>query len=557
MDTATPASSYANAWDPTVSNIKNIYTYDLDSANTGKSFYFDWANHPTCPNLSNWGYVNSTVTKDIPNLDSAFFKDGRLDIVVSQHFVNGRADGVAFLNDNTLNKTNPQCTYPISNDIAKQVVNCTDVWYFNIPWTTASKCGWKSSQQDGFLVLRGQVIIQNNEWLGNTFAEWRLIQSVLRIKLRFQQYVQVTVAQDPTVFSTKGLNAAITKQIVAINLGSPALVELVTLYNYPYLLSLGDLTLTPPGKVSNYTYAQVQQCNVTQNQYCRQRWDATMQLTPETCTLTGDYRMSWSTACPQNVAATDCPLLPADIPTYVNFSLTSENFCAEITVDVGLVGVVASYSDAAYSNAKSAFIVGRTAYFLVSVNSELNNNGALPYVPSSAVVTFSSTSLVTVTVTPKPAGTLIYRLFENGVTANFANTSYGDLKTNCVALPGNGVNQVGFSFVFSTELAKNLTQNGAQTFTVAATVKVTYANSAGKKRGAQVQAGTNDQTYSADFTPDTTSTSDTSSGSSNTVSSSNTGGSSSSSSANVPSSSTSNGLVVIASCFFLLISLLI
>jgi hypothetical protein len=561
MDTATPASNNPNAWDQNIPNIKSIYQYDLDAANYVKPFYYDWANHPTCPILANWGTVNATVTKDIPTLNKAFFKDARLNIYVSQHMVNARADGVAFLNDNTLNKTNPQCTYPISNDISKQVVNCTDVWYFNIPWTTASKCGWNSVQQDGFLVLRGQVIIQNIEWLSNV-GEWREIQSVLRIKLRFQQYVQVTVAQDPSVFSTKGLNAAITKQIVAINLGSPALVELVTVYNYPYMLTNGDLTLTPPGKVALYTYTQVQQCNVTLNQNCRQRWDASMKLTTETCTLNGDYRMSWNTACPSFLTQVDCPLLPADVATYVNFSLTSENFCAEVSVDVGLVGNVVSYSDSAYSNLKSAFIVGRTAYFLVSVNSELNNKGVLPYVASSAIVTFSSTALVSVTVTPKPAGTLIYRLFENGATANFTSTSYGDLKTNCVSLPAPGPNQVGFSFVFSSELSSGLTKNGQQTFTVSATVKVTYSNSAGKKRGVLAQDGTNDNTYSADFTPDVSGNTDTTQTSTATSSGSGSGSGSasssqSSSSAVASSSTTSNSVIVIASCLLLALGLLI
>jgi len=269
-----------------------------------------------------------------------------------------------------------------------------------------------------------------------------------------------------------------------------------------------------------------------------------------------------NTACPSFLTQQDCPLLPADVATYVNFSLTSENFCAEVSVDVGLVGNVVSYSDSAYSNLKSAFIVGRTAYFLVSVNSELNNKGVLPYVASSAIVTFSSTALVSVTVTPKPAGTLIYRLFENGATANFTGTSYGDLKTNCVSLSAPGPNQVGFSFVFSSELSSNLTKNGQQTFTVSATVKVTYSNSAGKKRGVLAQDGTNDNTYSADFTPDVSGNTDTTqtstATSSGSGSGSGSGSSSQSSSSTVASSSTSsNSVIVIASCLLLALGLLI
>jgi fibro-slime domain-containing protein len=557
MDTATPANSIANAWASSVPDIAGIYTNDLDSANGVRSFFYDWANHPTCPTLSNWGAPSDLITKDIPNLDAAFFQNSRLNIQVSQHMVNLRADGVAFLNDNKLNKTNPQCTYPISNDISKQVVVCTDVWYFNIPWTTANKCGWTITQQDGYNVYKGQVIIHNFEWITN-ITQWRIIQSVLRIKLRFQRYVQVTVAQNPTVFSTKQLGAAITKQIVAIDLGSPALVEIVTVLNYPYKLSLGDLTSFPTGKVANYTYTPFD-CTVTAGQQCRQKWDALMQLTPETCTLNGNYRMDWTTACGAGLDSVTCPLNTGDLPTNVQFTLQSENFCAEVTVDVGLVGTLTSYLDNTFTTKKNAFIVGRTAYFLVDVNSDINPSGA--YNPATAVVTFTRTQLVSVTVKQVSSAT-IYRLYENYLTANFTGTSYGDLQTQCTSITVAATNQVGFSFVFSTQLAAGLDKNGQQSFTVSATFQVTYNNANGK-RGLLASSGDNSDTSTTQFdvdpTPPTDSTAATSTGATSTGATS-TGATSTGATTTQQqstSTSTSNTYVIVASCSFFLISLLI
>jgi hypothetical protein len=259
--------------------------------------------------------------------------------------------------------------------------------------------------------------------------------------------------------------------------------------------------LTPPGKVQNFTFAYTD-CNVTQGQECRQRWDSTIQLTPTTCTLDGQYQLSWSTACGAGLSGTTCPLLTTDIPTSVNFSLTSENFCAEVTVDVGLTGTLTSYSDNAYSTASSAFIVGRTGYFLVTVNSELNPPGV--YNPATAVVTFSSTALIAVTVR-QVSTTTIYSIFSNGTAANFASLNQTDLQTNCVQITNSDPSKVGFSFVFSTVLNSQLTTNGQLTFTIGATVQVTYTG--GSKRGLlQGAASTNPGTYStnADLMPDTT-----------------------------------------------------
>jgi len=287
------------------------------------------------------------------------------------------------------------------------------------------------------------------------------------------------------------MNAAITKQIVAIDLGSPALVELVTTFNYPYKLNLGDLTLTPPGKVANYTYGKVD-CTVAENQICRQRWTSLLQLTPETCTLDGNYRMDWKVECGGGLTGTNCPLVTGDFDANVQFSLQSENFCAEVGVEVSLRGTLTSYEDQALTITRTAFIVGRVAYFLVKVNTELNGVG--DYNDATAVVKFGTANLKLVTVTIRQVNTsLVNRIFEKGAIAN-----PDTLNAGCKEIPKT-VATVAFSFNFSSEVAKTLVQNSRQSFTVGAEVQVSYVQS--KKRGLLQEAVPKDgekATYATD-----------------------------------------------------------
>jgi hypothetical protein len=389
----------------------------------------------------------------------------------------------------------PICSYPNSQFIFKSVQGCKDIYRFAVPWKDAINCGWNSAaniQEEGFKVYKGQVVVVFHEWQNN-IGEWRRVQSILRIKIRFQRYVQVTIAQDPTIFGNKITNAAITKQIVAIDLGSPALVELVTTLTYPFKLEKGDLTLTPPGKVSNHTFSSVD-CAVTQGVVCRQRWAATLQLNADTCTLDGNYKMDWKVACGAGLTGANCPLnptIPDDVDASTGFSLTSENFCAEVGVEVSLRGTLASYEDSGFTVAKSAFIVGRTAYFLVKVNSEINPAG--DYVDATANVKFGTANLklVSVTVRQVTSTSVINRVFEKGAIA------VGDpLKTQCTQI-SISVSSVGFSLNFSKELSQTLVNNGKLTFTIGAEVQVSYVQS--KKRGL-LQATPNDEkaTYNTD-----------------------------------------------------------
>jgi fibro-slime domain-containing protein len=480
MDKAVPKTQIRNPWKPT-DRLQLIYP-NLDISMYSKSFWRDFSNHPTCPDIKNWGIVQDLKTLSPPQLDDAHFNNQRLNIWVSQPVVNGRADGTCFLNLPLLNMSNPDCTYPISSYIAKQVDRCRDVWHFDIPWNIASKCGWDITQEEGFQVYKGQVIIHNYEWLDN-FTEWRSLQAVLRIKLCFQKFISV-VNENITVFNQPNLSAAITRQIVAINLGEPAIIELVTVISNPYKLSdTASITKYPTGKLQNYTIEKPEDCNPSDAK-CKQRWNLILQLTPETCTLDGDYRVNFTRIC------SSCPGNdPSSSLAIVDFILTSENFCAEITVEVGLVGNLTAFEDEKFEKQRSSWTVGSRAYFLVYVNSELNRNSSNP------VVTFSQTKLITVHVRSNSNTSLPIRLFEFG-NPTFDPTN--DPKVDIKEITRTDKNYVGFSFVFTQELISQLSKD--QPYVVGAEVQVTYDNTGTKKRAILQSTGDELKRFSSNVT---------------------------------------------------------
>jgi fibro-slime domain-containing protein len=472
----------------------SVYTYIDKASMANRVFYMNHTAHPTCP-FANWAPSRPDATLAPPVLSKAFFLDAKLQIWIDQPLTHGRADGVVFLNGNGTGTVNAACTYPLSNDIYKQVTGCMDQWRFNIPWSVAKNCNWKQQDEEGYAVYKGYVTIHNHEWQ-DIITEWRMIQNTLRIKLRFQKYVEVRIPESAQIqlYNKQDMKAAITKQIVESTEGAPATVELVTVNNWPYTLNKGSLAVFPQGKYSTIVFNQdICPTTYAEGANCRQRWKTLLTPNPTTCTLDGSYRMNWTVACPTGV---NCPVDATNNATGIDFTLQSENFCAEVTVEVGLTGDLKSYDDATFAKERTAFVVGQTSFYLVSVNSELNKGTD----ETKWVIKFSKTTLVKVTVR-KTTDTIPIFIFNGEKPVTFAGTTdEPDIKTDCKSLDGKATSKVGFSFVLSKELAATLQQNSKLTFVVGATVRVDYAQS---KRGIMAD-GAEAKTYDTpvDATPD-------------------------------------------------------
>jgi len=253
--------------------------------------------------------------------------------------------------------------------------------------------------------------------------------------------------------------------------------------NYPYELTSGHLTSTPPGKYispsSSLLTDDIESCGGTDS--CRQRWTACLLLTNGTCDLNGPYSMNFTKECR---GISNCPLLASDKPTTIDFDLESENFCAEITIDIGLYGNIISYQDSSFSVEETSFIIEREICFLVSVNSDSNTS---PYSPSTCNILLSQTSLYSVTVR---VDMNIIQLYANG------SLQSNDLGTDLKVISMNAGNEIGFCYILSEELITGLNCTGIADIVTGVTVQVSYSNSNNGSLKRQASSGTDSTTMS-------------------------------------------------------------
>jgi hypothetical protein len=240
--------------------------------------------------------------------------------------------------------------------------------------------------------------------------------------------------------------------------------------------------------------------------------------------LDGDYELTFVQNCDE-ANTNNCTLgsNSSDHIARVGYKLKSENFCATISVDVGIIGKISSHENQTFVGSKSSFIVGRRVYYLVKVNSDLNDpkdpDSYDPTNPQKTIIQFTKTELVTVDLVLH--NKTIVRLWKRGPLDVWGALceSYNTKTPGNVALLKNSV---GFSFVMTRDLA-NPPKNGKLVLKVVATVQVSYPTA--KKRADAAE----DNTYETpvDIDDDGTSTVDNTTGSttSGTTSGSTTSGS--------------------------------
>jgi hypothetical protein len=349
------------------------------------------------------------------------------------------------------------------------------------------------------------------------------------------------------------------------------------------------MNVFPSEKIESFVRT-ADNCTSQYGAECRQYWRTSLNLKRDTCTLDGVYTYNFTVNCGE-CCLTNCSLSskPEDYFFNVEFRLRSENFCAEIVVDVGIAGNIRSYENDSYVGSKAAFTVKTRAFYLIKVNSELNlpkaANGSVDpdlYDPSNPghVVSFSKVDLVRVVLVSENGSELI--IWNNKATVDWSKTPDKiDYKTLCQAhttkagganLPENSV---GFSFVWSREVA-NVPKSKKLSLLVRATVQVTYSNIS-KKRYILQTTGSDEtgfnQTSDIDDDgtgPDTTlpttavitdTTGPSTSGATTsgaTTSGATTSGATTTSASQVPTTTdTSNSYALIASLMILIIALLI
>eukprot|EP01130_Rhizamoeba_saxonica_P009288 TRINITY_DN376_c0_g1_i4.p1 TRINITY_DN376_c0_g1~~TRINITY_DN376_c0_g1_i4.p1 ORF type:complete len:950 (-),score=317.31 TRINITY_DN376_c0_g1_i4:452-3301(-) len=489
MPAETSAQSFATGWnsDQPIIDLQ-IDDMGLDQADMQDVvFNFEWSDHQTCDE-EDWVEQADLVTYGPPTLRDAYFDAGNLNMHVDIPMTHGRGQIMVFLNEheifddeaNTGYKTveKPYCVYPTSDFIHRKIETCTDVFHFDIPWSKGQRCNWNTDENGDDIadpsevthtVYKGQVIARFVDY--TTIEEFRFTQAVLRIKLRFQNFVSVTT--EINVFNQPDIKAAITQQIVAVQLGDPAKIELVTVNEWPYIFT-GPVTDNEPvfsqfpsSKVAAYDFTETP-CTEEEGSSCKQRWMNVMSLTEDACTLDGAYEYTWTQTC-QDSLDEDCPI--EDRSVNIEYTLQSENFCAEVAVEVGITGVMASFEED-LTTEKTSWVEGDRVYFVVEVSSELEGDEAL--------TVFSATTLVSVLVTPEGGDSfLIVNDGEVVPVSDLADDTDFDVVDLQIEVEIDNLDdvedQTSFSFILSPALVDLLNANSQLELNVAAVVEVTYS----------------------------------------------------------------------------------
>jgi hypothetical protein len=277
------------------------------------------------------------------------------------------------------------------------------------------------------------------------------------------------------------ITASITKQIVSVNCPEPVLIEITSLTNWPYRLETDfSLSLTPAGKVVSADL-EYTDCSGVEGSPCRQKWRTILDLTNTTCTLDGNYQLSFNRVCSQ--ALSDCPLRDeADKKVTLDYALTSENFCAIVSVEIGLAATISLFEDLECLKPRNLFMIGQRGYFIILVSSDMNTE--------KETILFSKITIVTITIRGEKVNVPTC-ICEDGKPTIFSD----EFNPNVQLEIHEGTNrEVKFSFDFTQTLTRRvLKPSGKKSFTVGIELDVHYINNAKKRYAFEVLAEDSEQ----------------------------------------------------------------
>lgn len=292
---------------------------------------------------------------------------------------------------------------------SKTVDNCTDMFTFILPLSSAYDAGFEPSEDDTYFYLNGVIVFTYYDSIGEIRGQplTRTTQSVLRIEIRFPKRITVTSAV--SVYSGYDLLAVITYQAYD-PISNTGIFEYTTSLPYPFRVNnVTGLTFPSPLAGSS---GQIEDlgCNTTVNSNCLQKFRLT--INPNgACRLSGDYNITVALGCRGDA---NCPPGSGVIASQI----TSEDICSVVRIDIDLTGSMKVYSDDTFTSPASAFLPGQSAVFLTNVGS------------TKAIIASSSISDVFYTM---PDGTS-NSLYSGGAeTAKAASNGFSIVPLNATA----------------------------------------------------------------------------------------------------------------------------
>lgn len=343
-----------------------------------------------CPLVS----LSATSVTAPPTLNPAgtFFNNDTLFLEIDSPVVEGRLD----TNITIQNAKFRLCRYPgqyWSNLLDN--TGCANRFVAAIPWSVAKLCGWKINHATNVtgsqLIFNGKILVTQREDLGLIGNQGliRVVRNAFGIMIAFQTHIMlsVTISVDtspPVVVplslqtlqqsyepewrsSAKATDifAAITRQEFIAGPPRGAFIGVVTKLDPGRRLINPVLTGLPPGirVVAITELTQAGECS-DPDDFCVQLWQIQLAI-DSACSLTGTYQLRFTKDCIGGAKSkTEC------VPSLVNIqlSVTSENFCAVVQLDVNVNATFVAALDPDFSN--MGILAGnRDGYFRAIVKS--------------------------------------------------------------------------------------------------------------------------------------------------------------------------------------------
>lgn len=298
-----------------------------------------------------------------------------------------------------------------------------------IPWGNAwTDCLFQRVESTNYITFSGEMDATLLEDLApiRGFPLTRTLIETLPFQVVFPKSVSVT-SDALNVYSAYLIQAAIITQTYVSTSPPNGLgtVRLYTTVQWPYviqgpLLASSDhaaLPITvsgpevPPGSAP---------CPNDGSSICQQVFDFAITPAAGQCDLNANYLFNFTVGCQPAIPANSCPLL-GSIPGAISYSLQSSYFCQQVIANIQLSATIEPYPSPAYTTPKYDFMVGETAYYLVSA--------------SSTQVSITTTTVSQITaVAPDSTHILLYDSSAGGNTV--AGNTVSLVVTN--GFPGHG-----------------------------------------------------------------------------------------------------------------------
>jgi hypothetical protein len=366
--------------------------------------------------------------------------------------VNGRLNTSVYIQS----KSYAQCAYPgnYTTNSLDLSGSCYNRFNYSISWDVAVNCGWDvvvGTDQD---VYSANVFIESLEVIGaiRGYPIYRTVQTMVPISLTFKK--RLFISAIITIESHVALYTAILDKKYIPGPPVSGDFDFLTSLQYPYMMNTSapfTVVSFPTGLTTSISdISDAAECPF--GAPCVQKWRIPVGVTTA-CTFTGTYIINFKLRChPSIIDPVNCPLDSSNNDAVATLTVDSENFCITAGVNVGLVGTLNSYSDAAFTITRSAYVHGNTAYFRASMGSP---QAFLTGCKIVSVQWEDETSLVT---------QVLYS--NNFITNEGINEIF--------ALGPNDTSTASFNFKLDP-LWMPVPVDGSRNFNVSAIVEVTYA----------------------------------------------------------------------------------